>query len=426
MKRRFSILLVFSVGIYVFSYLFVNSFLAENRYFLAEVVNLTATVPPAIVAIDDAPIDSGGGSSGGGGYTKKTTVIKPTTEPTDEPLIETDEEPPMEPIDKTITPPLESKTKIITIEPAIEPKDTVIEAKKELVINDETLTPYASPDTIVPYLDQIFPQITRKNVNDKDNINKLFENITALNVDKVSTESKIELYANRPIIFTGKTVPNAKLEIEFFSKVQRDVIFADKNGDWFWSAPKPVDVGEHSLNILIRDQNNAIIKTKNISLFVKAPDSSEDQQSYISLTPGYLVVSPIKPFAFEINFYNYSDSIEYPIRIDYEIINEFGDLYGEGSAAANPDGGTVVRLPIQLNPGTKAGFYRIHVTSIFLDKEVYADAIFNVLEDYQLNNIDADKVTTAKQNNLFVLKAFLLLMGVSGLIYISLFLCHKG
>jgi hypothetical protein len=208
--------------------------------------------------------------------------------------------------------------------------------------------------------------------------------------------------------------------------VQRAVIFADKNGDWFWSPPRPVDVGDHTFNVVINAQGtDQFISQKKIPFVIKPQKVLDIDKNplYISLTPGYQPVSNDKPFSLEINFYRYNETVEYPIRIDYQIFNSGGALYGKGSASADPADGSVVRLPIELKPGTEAGFYRIRVMTTVLGKEIFTDAVFKVLENLDVKMIETDKEETENKNNLLVLEIFISTLVIGGGSY--LFLVRK-
>lgn len=414
MRKKFPVLLIAALALYGSIYLAVNRGFINGSYFLAQIVNISATVPPTIVAIEDTPSQS----SGGGGampvtYNKKPTPVEKPTEPVS-PLLPP-VAPVIEPVPEPVVPP-----KMIAVEPIKEIVMVVIKPDSEPSLDGKTMEPYVKPKIILPYLDPFLPNIIRKETTDDRSIDRVLEEIMVLNVDKVSPKDEIDLYANKPIIFTGRTSPYAKLEITFFSKMQKATIFADKNGDWYWSPPRPVDVGDHTFNVVIKAQgSDQFISNKSIPFVIK-PQNVPDIDKYplyISLTPGYQPVSNEKPFSLEINFYRYNDKVEYPVKIDYQIFNAKGELYGKGSAKADPADGSVVRLPIELKAGTEAGFYRIRVMSQVLGQEIFADAIFKVLENFDVKMIETDKETTENKNNLLVLEIFLSIIAVSGGIY---------
>lgn len=410
MRKKFPVLLIAGMALYGSIYLAVNRGFINGSYFLAQIVNISATVPPTIVAIEDTPVQS----SGGGGampvtYNKKAVpVVKPT-----EPVIPA--EPAIDPVTEPVIPP-----KIIAVEPIKETVKVVINTILEPSLEGKVMEPYVEPKVILPYLDPFLPNIIRNEITDVGPIDRVLEEIMVLNVDKVAPEDEINLYANKPIIFTGKTSPYAKLEITFFSKVQKAIIFADKNGDWFWSPPRPVDVGDHTFNVVIKAQGtDQFISDKSIPFVIKPQNvpNIDKYPLYISLTPGYQPVSNEKPFSLEINFYRYNETVEYPVKIDYQIFNMNGALYGEGRASADPGDGSVVRLPIELKPGTEAGFYRIRVFTTVLGQKIFADAVFKVLENLDVKMIETDRIETESENNLLVLKIFFSILVAGGGVY---------
>ncbi len=406
-------------------YLVVNDGAIRGDSFLAEVVNLSATVPPTIVAIEDEPEVT---NSNGGGGSFPATYSKPTVKKTPTPDKATDniETPDTELTNTEILPVVpvikEDLVKIVVVAPVKETTKIVIDNDKKYLFDDKTLEPYVEPDIVEHYLDPFLPKIVRTEVTDDGYSDTVLKNIVSLNIDKVSENEEINLYANKPIIFTGKTVPFAKLEITMFSRVQKDVIFADQNGDWFWSPPKPIEVGEHVFNVIIKTQGtDELISTKKIPFIVRHQDKkiTKENPLSLSLTPGYQPVPNQKPFNLDINFYRYDENVKYPIKIEYKIFNIDGALYGEGFANADPKEGTIVRLPIDLQPGTKAGIYRIRVTSEVMGEEVYADAVFKVMGNDESKIVEDDRIITEEKNNILVLKIFILilLMG-SGVYYI--------
>jgi hypothetical protein len=410
MRKKFSVFMIAALALYGSIYLAVNRGFINGSYFLAEIVNISATVPPTIVAIEDTPAQS----SGGGGampvtYNKKEVlVVKPS-----EPVIPA--EPVMKPITEPVAPP-----KMIAVEPIKETVNVVIKTNPQPALDGKVMEPYVEPKVVLPYLDPFMPNILRKETTEVGPIDNVLEEIMVLNVDKVSPKDQIDLYANKPIIFTGKTSPYAKLEITFFSKIQKATIFADKNGDWYWSPPRPVDVGDHTFNVVIKAQGtDQFISDKHIPFVIKPQNvpNIDKYPIYISLTPGYQPVSNEKPFSMEINFYRYNETVEYPVKIDYQIFNTNGALYGEGRASADPGDGSVVRLPIELKPGTEAGFYRIRVFTTVLGQKIFADAVFKVLENIEVNVIETDRIETENENNLLVLKIFLSTLVIAGGVY---------
>lgn len=425
MKQKLPILLISALALYGSVYLAVNKGSTKGDNFLAEVVNLSATVPPTIVAIEDEPEVT---NSNGGGGSFPATYSKPTVKKTPTPDKATDniETPDTELTNTEILPVVpvikEDLVKIVVVAPVKETTKIVIDNDKKYLFDDKTLEPYVEPDIVEHYLDPFLPKIVRTEVTDDGYSDTVLKNIVSLNIDKVSENEEINLYANKPIIFTGKTVPFAKLEITMFSRVQKDVIFADQNGDWFWSPPKPIEVGEHVFNVIIKTQGtDELISTKKIPFIVRHQDKkiTKENPLSLSLTPGYQPVPNQKPFNLDINFYRYDENVKYPIKIEYKIFNIDGALYGEGFANADPKEGTIVRLPIDLQPGTKAGIYRIRVTSEVMGEEVYADAVFKVMGNDESKIVEDDRIITEEKNNILVLKIFILilLMG-SGVYYI--------
>ncbi len=425
MQKKLPILLIAAMTLYGSIYLVVNDGAIRGDSFLAEVVNLSATVPPTIVAIEDEPEVT---NSNGGGGSFPATYSKPTVKKTPTPDKATDniETPDTELTNTEILPVVpvikEDLVKIVVVAPVKETTKIVIDNDKKYLFDDKTLEPYVEPDIVEHYLDPFLPKIVRTEVTDDGYSDTVLKNIVSLNIDKVSENEEINLYANKPIIFTGKTVPFAKLEITMFSRVQKDVIFADQNGDWFWSPPKPIEVGEHVFNVIIKTQGtDELISTKKIPFIVRHQDKkiTKENPLSLSLTPGYQPVPNQKPFNLDINFYRYDENVKYPIKIEYKIFNIDGALYGEGFANADPKEGTIVRLPIDLQPGTKAGIYRIRVTSEVMGEEVYADAVFKVMGNDESKIVEDDRIITEEKNNILVLKIFILilLMG-SGVYYI--------
>lgn len=412
-----------AVALYGSIYLAVNNGAIKGDNFLAEVVNLSATVPPTIVAIEDEPEVT---NSNGGGGSFPATYSKPTVKktPTPDKNIDNVETPDTELTNTEILPVVpvikEDLVKIVVVAPIKETTKIVVDKSPKYLFDEKTLEPYVEPDIVEHYLDPFLPKIVRTETTEDGYTDTVLKNIVSLNVDKVSKNEEIDLYANKPIIFTGKTVPFAKLEITMFSRVQKDVIFADKNGDWFWSPPKPIEIGEHVFNVIIRTQGtDELISSKKIPFIVRHQDKkmTEENPFFLSLTPGYQPVPNQKPFNLDINFYRYDENVKYPIKIKYEIFNFDGALYGEGVANADPKDGSVVRLPIDLQPGTKAGIYRIRVTSEVMGKEVYADAVFKVMGNDESKIVEDDKIITEEKNNLLIFRIFTLILVVGSVIY---------
>lgn len=425
MQKKLPLLLIAAMTLYGSIYLVVNDGAIRGDNFLAEVVNLSATVPPTIVAIEDEPEVT---NSNGGGGSFPATYSKPIVKktPTPDENIDNVETPDTELINTEILPVVpvikEDLVKIVVVAPIKETTKIVVDKSPKYLFDEKTLEPYVEPDIVEHYLDPFLPKIVRTETTEDGYTDTVLKNIVSLNVDKVSKNEEIDLYANKPIIFTGKTVPFAKLEITMFSRVQKDVIFADKDGDWFWSPPKPIEVGEHVFNVIIKTQGtDELISTKKIPFIVRHQDKkiTKENPLSLSLTPGYQPVPNQKPFNLDINFYRYDENVKYPIKIEYKIFNMDGALYGEGFANADPKEGTIVRLPIDLQPGTKAGIYRIRVTSEVMGEEVYADAVFKVLGNDESKIVEEDRIITEEKNNILVLKIFILilLMG-SGVYYI--------
>lgn len=427
MQKKLPILLMAAVALYGSIYLAVNNGAIKGDNFLAEVVNLSATVPPTIVAIEDEP-DQGNSSpenvSGGGSLPSTTSTSKkpPVNKPTvpDEIIDDTETTDSELPNDEILPVVKEDLVKIVVVAPVKETTKIVVDKSPKYLFDEKTLEPYVEPDIVEHYLDPFLPKIVRTEVTDDGITDNILKNIVSLNVDKVSKNEAIDLYANKPIIFTGKTVPFAKLEITMFSRVQKDVIFADQNGDWFWSPPKPIEVGEHVFNVIIKTQGtDELISTKKIPFIVRHQDKkiTKENPLSLSLTPGYQPVPNQKPFNLDINFYRYDENVKYPIKIEYKIFNIDGALYGEGVANADPKDGSVVRLPIDLQPGTKAGIYRIRVTSEVMGKEVYADAVFKVMGNDESKIVEDDKIITEEKNNLLIFRIFTLILVVGSVIY---------
>lgn len=428
MQKKLPLLLIAAMTLYGSIYLVVNDGAIRGDSFLAEVVNLSATVPPTIVAIEDEPEVT---NSNGGGGSFPATYSKPPINKTITPDKATDdietpdsELPNIESPNNDILPiaPVvkEDLVKIVVVAPIKETTKIVVDNDKEYLFDEKTLEPYVEPDIVEHYLDPFLPKIIRTEVTDDGAKDTVLKNIVSLNIDKVSENESIDLYSNKPIIFTGKTVPFAKLEITMFSRVQKDVIFADQNGDWFWSPPKPIEIGEHVFSVIIKTQGTEkLISSKKVPFIVKHQDKkmTEENPFFLSLTPGYQPIPNRKPFNLDINFYRYDENIKYPIKIEYEIFNMDGALYGKGFANADPKDGSVVRLPIELQPDTKAGIYRIRVTSEVMGKEVYADAVFKVMGNDESKIVEDDKIITEEKTNLLIFKIFILILVVGSVIY---------
>lgn len=428
MKQKLPILLISALALYGSVYLAVNKGSIKGDNFLAEVVNLSATVPPTIVAIEDDPDQDNSSPenvSGGGSLPSTTSTSKKP--PINKPIVPdeiiddietTDSELPNDEILPVVK---EDLVKIVVVAPIKETTKIVVDKNPKYLFDEKTLEPYVEPDIVEHYLDPFLPKIVRTEITDEGYTDNVLKNIVSLNVDRVSENEQIDLYANKPIIFTGKTVPFAKLEITMFSRVQKDTIFADKNGDWFWSPPKPIEVGEHVFNVVIKTQGtDELISNRKIPFIVKHQDKTITKENPLSLsiTPGYQPVPNQKPFNLDINFYRYDENIKYPIKIEYKIFSIDGALFGEGFANADPKEGTIVRLPIDLQPGTKAGIYRIRVTSEVMGEEIYADAVFKVLGNDESKLVEEDKIITEEKNNILVFKIFILILIAASGVYI--------
>jgi len=408
MKKKFLLLIVILAGTYAFVYLIVHE--TGEKSFLTDVVNISATVPPAIVAIEETPVQQTATSGGGGGGSLPITTKKIEPKPTPS-STNTEPVPATQPIIPVIPTDNNQHPEVIVVKPVPE-KNVVIQKNDQITLDQKTMELFVKPEIITPYLVPIMPEITRNDL--------ILRNILTLDVDKILPNEKIDLYANNPIIFTGKTVPFAKLEIKLFSMTQKDTIFADKDGQWIWSPPKPVGIENDELDLIIRAQaTDQVIDTKSIALDVKAPKSENvnDNPLYISLTPGYQVVSPEKSFTVEINLYKYDQKIQYPLKVDYWIFNNDGALYGKGSASADPADGSIVRMPIQLNSDVKAGIYRLHVTTTVLGKEIDDDEVFKDLENKESKIIQSNLQTTEKNKDWMTFEIFVATVLVGGGIY---------
>lgn len=432
--------------------------LTDNSLFFTDVISrsssigVSVTVPPSAVIFADnsqASDSSSNSNSGGGGVAissggnnsssssagsvdsvRESTVVTSTAETENVSSEAAPVEPaPPAPTAENDSPPEEN---VITVKPVVEEnKKITVEVDDSLVLEEKTLEPFVEPEAVKDYLEPFFPNIVISDAATNDDGSsslitkqpkkpkKILNNIVALNVDQVTKEEDIDLYANKPIIFKGKTEPFAKVEVSLHSKLQTDVVFADSEGNWFWSPPKPVESGDHTFAAIFKNQATGT-KVGETKLYIAViPPPAKDKNAvpiHMSLTPGYQRVSGDKPFVLNVNFDIYNDQVQYPVKLDYKIFNIFGDLYGSGTAYANPDGGSIVRLPIQLESAT-AGVYRVNVSTNVLGQDVEADALFDVLQSFEAEIVEQDLEETERQNNIFMMQLLLVALGLAAIIY---------
>lgn len=446
-----------SVGLLALSvigsgYLAIASLNIDTSQLLAEVVHISATVPPSIVVVED---DSSNNSSQGvlipsGSSRSSVTTNTEDNNESDSKAIEVEdakEDAPEETnniqaVDtsnvtetKKVTPTNNTPKKVtkntggggggIIIQPVKETKNVVIEVEKEYKEDVENSyypqSKMLTPSRIsTPYVEPFFPKIVRKEYTGKKVTDTVINTIFSLNLEKSLKGHALELYRKKIMILKGKAKkPYSKVLINIEGQPLQGITYADKNAEWFWSPDKPLEKGNHMFSaIFLLQGTDEVIGETNIPLsIVDEPVNVSQKPLDMLITPSYTKVSK-RNFALSVNFFVHDEAIEFPLILEYEIFDIEGNIYGRGKAQADPAGGSVVRLPFELHAGTPAGIYRVHIKSNVLGKDIYADAVFNVVEGVEAKLVDKAKSESWINQNRFIFNILFVLFVIALILYI--------